>query len=322
MNCRVSYCCKRFQNLAKRGLPNGKSLNDPNFLSNKNSTLERGLIQFGSTQYSSTSSPETVDYSRDKTTHFGYQTVSEKEKHENVLKVFHNVANSYDVMNDAMSLGIHRLWKNHFVSKLSPNSKMKILDVAGGTGDIAFRILDEMKESITSNDSKTEHGHVTVCDINKSMLEVGKDRAQKLSEYHSSHITWVEGDAQNLKFEDNTFDAYTIAFGIRNVVDIDKAIQEAYRVLKPGGRFLCLEFSHVNNPVMNSIYETYSFEVIPPMGMVLAGDWDSYQYLIESIRKFPTQEEFRQKIRNAGFKLVSYENLTFGVAAIHSGFKL
>ena len=170
-------------------------------------------------------------------------------------------------------------------------------------------------------DKLCSSGHVTVCDINASMLEVGKNRSKSLGE-KQDQMSWIVGDAQNLDFEDNSFDAYTIAFGIRNVVDINKALQEAYRVLKPGGRFLCLEFSHVENPVIEQLYSFYSFQCIPPMGKVLAGDWDSYQYLVESIRRFPPQQDFVNMIKNAGFSCVTHENLSFGVAAIHSGFKM
>lgn len=246
-------------------------------------------------------------YSSDKTTHFGFQDVTEEEKLDKVLGVFHNVADSYDAMNDAMSLGIHRLWKDYFVNAvLAPPSNLKLLDVAGGTGDIAFRVSNHLAPD----------GHVTVCDINASMLEVGKKRLGL------NQLSWVQGDAQDLKFDDESFDAYTIAFGIRNVVDVQKALDEAYRVLKKGGRFLCLEFGRVDNPLLSTIYDKYSFDVIPPMGKVVAGDWDSYQYLVESIRQFPPQQEFADMIQSAGFSCVRYENLTFGVAAIHSGFKL
>lgn len=182
-------------------------------------------------------------------------------------------------------------------------------------GDIAFRVLDRIA-------GPTSAGHVTICDINSSMLEVGKKRANELN-YPNSQISWALGDAQCLEeFPNNSFDAYTIAFGIRNVVDINKALREAYRVLRPGGRFMCLEFSHVDNPVLGQLYDTYSFQVIPPMGKVLAGDWESYQYLVESIRRFPHQADFSEMIAQAGFGCVSHENLSFGVAAIHSGFKL
>ena len=170
-------------------------------------------------------------------------------------------------------------------------------------------------------DRISSSGHVTVCDINASMLEVGKNRSKSLDD-KQHQMSWIVGDAQNLEFKEDSFDAYTIAFGIRNVVDINKALSEAYRVLKPGGRFLCLEFSHVENPVVEQLYSFYSFQCIPPMGKILAGDWDSYQYLVESIRRFPPQNEFENMIRNAGFSCVTHENLSFGVAAIHSGFKL
>lgn len=188
-------------------------------------------------------------------------------------------------------------------------------------GDIAFRFLDALKCQPRSSSSSTDLGHVVCCDINASMLKVGEKRAEQLG-HTPDVISWQEGDAMKLPFEDESFDAYTIAFGIRNVVRVDEALAEAYRVLKPGGRFLCLEFSHVDNPLLGPAYDLYSFQVIPPMGKVLAGDWDSYQYLVESIRKFPDQETFKGMIRDAGFKGVTYENLTFGVASIHSGFKL
>ena len=186
---------------------------------------------------------------------------------------------------------------------------MKLLDVAGGTGDIAFRFLER------------GGGEVVVCDINKSMLEVGEDRAASRG-FADSQISWVEGDAQALSFEDNSFDCYTIAFGIRNVVKVEAALREARRVLRPGGRFLCLEFSKVTVPGLAALYDLYSFQVIPPVGHVIAGDWSSYQYLVESIRQFPDQDTFASMIRDAGFGFVKYENLTGGIAAIHSAFKL
>jgi len=265
-------------------------------------------------KFQNASSTEESDrlYSADKKTHFGFRNdISEIEKKAKVIEVFDSVAESYDTMNDAMSLGIHRLWKDHFVKILDPPEDMSLLDVAGGTGDIAFRVVDKL----------SPFGHVTVCDINASMLEVGKNRSKKLGE-KENQMDWIVGDAQNLDFEDSSFDAYTNAFGIRNVVDINKALREAFRVLKPGGRFLCLEFSHVENPVIEQLYSFYSFQCIPPMGKVLAGDWDSYQYLVESIRRFPPQQEFAKMISNAGFSCVTHENLSFGVAAIHSGFKI
>jgi len=255
-------------------------------------------------------------YSNEKQTHFGFKNLGETDKKDAVLKVFHNVADSYDLMNDAMSLGIHRLWKDHFMKTLDPGSSTKLLDVAGGTGDISFRFLDYVgKPALVEGGAG-----VTVFDINKSMLSVGEERAKKLG--HTTGITWVEGDAQSLPFEDNLFDCYTIAFGIRNVVRIDLALKEAFRVLKPGGRFMCLEFSKVEPAELEALYDLYSFQVIPPMGKLLAGDWDSYQYLVESIRKFPDQKKFAGMIKDAGFRFVTFENLNFGVSAIHSGFKL
>jgi 2-methoxy-6-polyprenyl-1,4-benzoquinol methylase len=256
-------------------------------------------------------------YSNEKQTHFGFKDVGEQQKKEAVLNVFHSVADTYDLMNDAMSLGIHRVWKDEFIKMLAPGPRTKLLDVAGGTGDISFRFLEHVgKEALTSEDGAS----VTVCDINNSMLKVGEERAQKLG--HKNGISWVEGDAQELPFPDSTFDCYTIAFGIRNVVRIDLALSEAYRVLKPGGRFMCLEFSKVSPPELESLYDMYSFQVIPPLGKLLAGDWDSYQYLVESIRKFPDQDRFAGMLKEAGFRFVKYENFTFGVAAIHSGYKL
>ncbi|XP_015787989.1 2-methoxy-6-polyprenyl-1,4-benzoquinol methylase, mitochondrial [Tetranychus urticae] len=233
-----------------------------------------------------------------------------------VHNVFSNVADSYDKMNDLMSGGIHRLWKCYFIKTLDPLKSTHLLDVAGGTGDIAFRFLDHMKCKYPNDKSHK----VTVCDINENMLEVGKKRAVKHG-YDDSLIEWVHGDAQKLPFPDNSFDAYTISFGIRNVVNIDAALQESYRVLKPGGIFLCLEFSKVRTPVIADLYDLYSLNIIPVMGEVVAGDWRSYQYLVESIRKFPDQKDFADMIRSAGFHLVSYKNLTQGVAAIHMGYK-
>ncbi|TRY71074.1 hypothetical protein TCAL_01175, partial [Tigriopus californicus] len=249
-------------------------------------------------------------YSNSKSTHFGYQTVSEEQKKHKVLGVFHNVADSYDLMNDAMSVGVHRLWKDHFMAKLNPGPHMKLLDVAGGTGDVAFRFLSfpttpKLGQNRAKSPEETadeDQRHVVCCDINPSMLAVGRERALNLG-LEPQRLSWVEGDAQKLPFESESFDAYTIAFGIRNVVRIE-------------------EFSHVANPVLGPLYDLYSFQVIPPMGKVLAGDWDSYQYLVESIRKFPDQETFKNMIESTGFRCVSYENLTMGVSAIHSGFKL
>lgn len=248
----------------------------------------------------------------DRYTHFGFQEVPEEEKAEKVHQVFANVAKSYDTMNDAMSFGLHRFWKDEFVKVLNPIGNISLLDVAGGTGDIAFKFLNYKGQD--------QHRRVTVCDVNEEMIEVGKARADELK--LSDRISWVCGDAENLPFPDGTFSAYTIAFGIRNCTHIEQVLEEAYRVLKPGGRFLCLEFSRVDNNALRKIYDTYSFQVIPVLGEVIAGDWESYQYLVESIRKFPDQKTFANAITLAGFKSVTYKNLTFGTVAIHSGFKL
>ncbi|XP_015592758.1 2-methoxy-6-polyprenyl-1,4-benzoquinol methylase, mitochondrial [Cephus cinctus] len=256
-----------------------------------------------------------------KTTHFGFETVKEDEKAQKVHTVFENVANSYDLMNDAMSLGIHRIWKDIFIQELAPTHGSRLLDTAGGTGDITFRYLNYLKNS---KNPKGVQSHVTVCDINQNMLDVGKTRAEQQgwTLENGYNIVWKHGDAENLPCEDNSFSAYTIAFGIRNVTHIDKVLSEAYRVLQPGGRFLCLEFSHLNNDLMQWVYDKYSFQMIPVMGMLIAGQWQPYQYLVESIRRFPKQEDFKDMIECAGFRQVTYTNLTFGVVAIHSGFKL
>lgn len=245
-------------------------------------------------------------YSDKRETHFGYQQVGEEQKRDKVLGVFNSVADSYDLMNDVMSAGVHRVWKDHLLRTLDPGPDTKLLDVAGGTGDIAFRFLDHVGRAQLDQ----EGASVVVCDINKSMLEVGQERAEELG--HTRGISWVEGDAMKLPFPDNSFDCYTIAFGMRNVVRVDEALSEAYRVLKPGGRFCCLEFSKVTTPGLDSVYDFYSFQIIPPLGKVIAGDWDSYQYLVESIRKFPSQEDYVKMIKRAGFRFVTYENLTFG----------
>ena len=244
-----------------------------------------------------------------KTTHFGFKTVDEDAKAGMVHGVFTNVASKYDVMNDAMSMGVHRIWKDAMMDWLAPRKGMKLLDVAGGTGDISFRFL-----------KRAGGGHATVFDMTQSMLDEGRKRADALQLQDS--LDWVCGDAMALPFEDNTFDAYTISFGIRNVTRIQDAISEAYRVLKPGGRFLVLEFSTIPNPAMQWAYDRYSFNIIPPMGQMIANDRDSYQYLVESIRKFPKQEQFAQMIRDGGFSQVKYRNLSLGIAALHSGWKI
>ena len=245
----------------------------------------------------------------DRTTHFGNETIPEDEKAGRVHGVFTSVASKYDVMNDAMSLGIHRLWKDSMMDWLAPRPGTHLLDVAGGTGDIAFRYL-----------KRAPGAQATVLDMTQSMLDEGQRRAE--AEDLASQLTWVCGDAMALPFEASSFDAYTISFGIRNVTRIEDAIAEAYRVLKPGGRFLVLEFSQIPNDLMQKLYDLYSFNVIPPMGKAITGDRDSYQYLVESIRRFPPQDRFADMILTAGFEQVKYRNLSMGIATLHSGWKL
>ena len=242
-------------------------------------------------------------------THFGFQTVPEEEKAGRVHGVFSSVAARYDLMNDLMSARIHRLWKEAMIDWLAPRRGMRLLDVAGGTGDIAFRVLDRLRGE----------AEITVCDLTQAMLDEGRRRAE--ADHHEG-IDWVCGDAMALPFEDRSFDAYTIAFGIRNVTRIEDALAEAYRVLRPGGRFLCLEFSRIPVPAAQWAYDRYSFNVIPAMGQVVTGDRGSYQYLVESIRRFPDQERFADMIREAGFSRVAYRNLSLGIAALHSGWRL
>lgn len=245
-------------------------------------------------------------------TSYGFKSVRPGDKQPLVNEVFHKVANRYDLMNDLMSAGLHRLWKDAMVTWLNPPKRpgWKVLDVAGGTGDIAFRIVD------------ASHGnaHATVLDINGSMLSVGRDRAEKKG--LSGNTDFVEANAEDLPFSDGTFDAYTIAFGIRNVPRIDVALSEAFRVLKPGGRFLCLEFSEVEMPLLDKVYEAWSFNAIPQIGKMVTGDGEPYSYLVESIRKFPNQQNFASMITRAGFERVSFRNYSGGIAALHSGWKL
>lgn len=240
---------------------------------------------------------------------FGTRHVKPEDKAGLVRGVFDSVADSYDVMNDTMSLGIHRLWKNHLIRQIRPRAGLHYLDVAGGTGDIAFRI-----RKAAGADCK-----ITICDINTEMLRVGRDRATNKGWLND--FEWVTGDAEKLPLPDNSVDVYTIAFGLRNVTRIDNALKEAYRVLKPGGRFFCLEFSKVTDPFLSHTYETYSDIFIPRMGQLIAKDRESYQYLIESIRKFPKQAELKSRMGHAGFEACRFTNLNFGIAAIHQGFK-
>ncbi len=246
------------------------------------------------------------------TTSFGFREVPEAERQTLVNDVFSKAAADYDKMNDLMSSGLHRLWKDDMITMLNPpkSRPFHVLDVAGGTGDIAFRILD-----VGSAQTR-----VTVADISPQMVGEGKKRGEK--EGRLDRCTFTVGNAETLAFEDNTFDAYTIAFGIRNVTHINKALAEANRVLKPGGRFLCLEFSHLENPLAQKAYDAYSFTVIPAVGKVVTGDGQPYRYLVESIRMFPKQEELAELIRAAGFARVTYRNLTGGTVAIHSGWKI
>lgn len=245
-------------------------------------------------------------------TSYGFRQVGEEEKQGLVNDVFHRVARRYDLMNDLMSGGLHRLWKDGLVSWLNPPKRpgWKLLDVAGGTGDIAFRVLDASRGN----------AEVTVLDINGAMLDVGRERAER--GHAGANVAFVEANAEELPFADSIFDAYTIAFGIRNVPHIDKALAEAFRVLKPGGRFLCLEFSEIETPILDKVYEAWSFRAIPRIGKAVAGDEESYRYLVESIRKFPDQGNFAEMIRGAGFERVTWRNYSGGIAALHSGWKL
>src|SRR5690606_3266080 len=245
-------------------------------------------------------------------TSYGFRNVASGEKQGLVNEVFHSVAKRYDMMNDLMSAGMHRLWKDGMVAWLNPPRRpgWKLLDVAGGTGDIAFRVVDASRGN----------AHATVLDINGSMLEVGRDRAAKRG--LAEQTTFVEANAEELPFEDGSFDAYTIAFGIRNVPRIDVALSEAFRVLKPGGRFLCLEFSEVDMPLLDRVYDAWSFNAIPQIGRAVTGDAESYRYLVESIRKFPRQGEFAAMIGRAGFERVTWRDYSGGIAALHSGWKL
>jgi len=264
------------------------------------------------------------------TTNFGYKKILWNEKEKRVKHVFQSVAPSYDVMNDIMSIGMHRLWKDELVSMMNlkglppwkRDEPIVLLDMAGGTGDVAFRLLDTLNYQ---KNSLKDVANITVCDINPHMLYMGKLRAQQRygSELlKSGTLSFREVNAQNLTdIPNNSVDLYTIAFGLRNVTDIDKALIEAHRVLKPGGRYLCLEFSHVTSQILHALYHLYSFYLIPKFGEFIANDKESYQYLVESIRLFDTQEKLQSRMVKAGFIACQYTNLTSGIVSIHDGWK-
>jgi len=258
---------------------------------------------------------------------FGTQSVTPEEKTSKVREVFDSVADQYDIMNDLMSGGIHRTWKNHLIRRIRPKSNQAFLDVAGGTGDIAFRIKAALERKSSNNAPgpsacglATSKSKITLCDLNYDMLRVGRDRA--VDKGWLNEFDWITGNAEKLPVPDESYDVYTISFGLRNVTRIDDALKEAHRVLKPGGRFYCLEFSTVENPLLSKLYDGFSYNIIPKIGKAVAKDEESYRYLIESIRKFPSQENLKARMEQAGFQKVSFENLTFGVAAIHFGIKL
>ena len=240
------------------------------------------------------------------TVSFGYEDIPAGEKTARVRGVFSNVAAKYDLMNDAMSGGMHRLWKDRFVRRVKPRAGEHILDMAGGTGDIAFRMVES-------------GAAITVADINPEMLAVGVERAARLGH---DELVWSEANAEVLQWPDKFFDAYTIAFGIRNVTDIPAALREAHRVLKRGGRFFCLEFSTTLWPGFGQVYDAYSHHLVPKLGQILANDADSYRYLIESIRRFPDMAAFERMIGAAGFVRTRVEPMLGGLVAIHSGWKV
>jgi len=255
---------------------------------------------------------ETRQSTRDET-HFGYRQVPLADKQALVDDVFHSVASRYDLMNDLMSGGLHRAWKDVLANTVNPpkgNRPFKLLDVAGGTGDIAFRVAQAGGAGTRA----------TVLDINADMLAVGRTRA--LDRGYDDVVTFVDGNAEVLPFPERSFDAVTIAFGIRNVPRVDAALQEAFRVCRTGGRFLCLEFSSVDVPGLDALYDLYSFNVIPTLGRMVTGDGEAYRYLVESIRRFPPPDAFAQMMRDAGFARVSFDRMAGGIVALHSGWRL
>jgi demethylmenaquinone methyltransferase/2-methoxy-6-polyprenyl-1,4-benzoquinol methylase len=250
------------------------------------------------------------------TADFGFRRVRASEKSSLVRAVFDGVAKRYDLMNDLMSFGIHRLWKQAMLDWLAPRPGMRLLDVAGGTGDIALRFLARAG----GQRAAAKPSQAIVCDVNEAMMEIGRDRA--LDSGVVTGLDWVCGSAEQLPFADRTADAYTIAFGLRNVTDIPRALREARRVLAPCGRFLCLEFSRVDTPILAALYEHYSFSVVPALGRMVTGREDAYRYLVESIRRFPDAPELAAKMREAGFARVQYRLLSGGIAALHSGWRI
>jgi demethylmenaquinone methyltransferase/2-methoxy-6-polyprenyl-1,4-benzoquinol methylase len=247
-------------------------------------------------------------------TDFGFRRVPEREKAPLIRAIFDSVAARYDLMNDLMSVGIHRWWKDEMVGQLKPRAGQRLLDVAGGTGDIALRALPRLAQEGAAR------GGAVVCDVSEPMLAIGRARA--LDQGILTGIEWVCADAERLPVADRSVDLYTIGFGLRNVTHIDRALAEARRVLKPGGRFLCLEFTPETTPLLQPLYDLYSFQVVPLLGQVVAGDRDAYAYLVESIRRFPRQSELAEMIARAGLEQVKFRNLTGGVAALHSAWRL
>lgn len=252
-------------------------------------------------------SPQDKFREREKYTNFGFETIESSKKAGLVNNIFDSVATRYDIMNDIMSLGVHRLWKTYLIRKLNPKKNMRMIDIGGGTGDIAIKFINKGGKN------------VTVADINNKMLNTGRNRA--IDSGVVNGIDWVNCDAENLSFQSSSFDVYITAFCLRNVTNLDLALNEAYRILKPGGRFLCLEFSHVGLPILSEIYDKYSFNIVPLIGKIIADDKAAYQYLVESIRRFPEQSDFAQLIGQAGLDIVKYENITCGIVAIHSAWK-
>jgi len=298
----------------------------------------RCLLRYYSRSGSRTNTNSTSSSSAD----FGFRDVDAPDKERLVREVFSKVAGKYDVMNDLMSMGAHRLWKDELINMLGYQSAAQIdpstvprhLDVAGGTGDIAFRSVSAMAKAYGASfdlrvqaaggkEAAQEERQVVVCDINPDMLAVGASRAAGVLGADRSHVVgFVEGNAEALPFPDNSFDLYTIGFGLRNVTNKDKALSEAFRVLRRGGRILVLEFSHLPHPALQAAYDAYSFNIIPRLGQAVANDAASYQYLVESIRRFPKQHELQQMVSDAGFQYSTYTNMMLGIVAVHSGFKL